>query len=166
MRNKALISSAAIGLALLGGGVAYAATDDATPAPTAVAKQHEAKGQKGMSSLAEKLGVTEDQLRDAMKSAHGTNGDREQALADALGIDVATVTTAMGEMYADHQAAMRSNLETRIDDAVAEGTLTESDKESVLKAFDAGLLAPQDLKNKGLGKHAEAKDSTAGRQHG
>jgi len=73
------------------------------------------------------------------------------ALADALDVDAAEVETALEEIRADVEAAMeerfaefreqaRADLVERLDDAVEEGTLTEADKRSVLKAYDEGVL--------------------------
>ena len=73
------------------------------------------------------------------------------ALAEALEVDAAEVETALEEIRADVEAAMeerfaefreqaRADLVERLDDAVEEGTLTEADKESVLKAYDEGVL--------------------------
>jgi nucleoid DNA-binding protein len=73
------------------------------------------------------------------------------ALAEALGIDQSRVEealeelraeleTEMEERFGDMRAEMRSGLVERLDEAVADGTLTESDKESVLKAYDEGVI--------------------------
>ena len=95
--------------------------------------------------LAEKLGIEESALEDAMSSLRENRSEEGRAamaaaLAEALGIDEQTVTTAMEELRAERQAQARTTFGERLDEAVADGTLTAADKESVLKAFDAGLL--------------------------
>lgn len=62
------------------------------------------------------------------------------ALAKELGVDEAKVTAALEKVKAAHQAERRTELSTRLDAAVTAGDLTASDKASVLKAFDAGVL--------------------------
>lgn len=70
-----------------------------------------------------------------------------KALAKKLGVSEAKVkaalTVANKQADADRQerrADSRANLVTRLDAAVKAGTLTKSDKASVLKAFDAKLI--------------------------
>jgi AcrR family transcriptional regulator len=73
------------------------------------------------------------------------------ALAEALDLDKADVEAALEEINADFQArieehlaeareAARSDLIERLDAAVEDGTLTQADKESVLKAYDEGVI--------------------------
>lgn len=103
-------------------------------------------------ALAAKLGVSEQQLRDAMRSIHDQHEqsgaqhagqeDRAQELADALGKDVQDVRTALDELRTEAKQAKRDELVTRLDEAVKAGTLASADKDSILKAFDAGVLAP------------------------
>lgn len=62
------------------------------------------------------------------------------ALAKELGIDAAKVTAAFDELRAERQAEARAAFGARLDEAVKAGKLTEADKASVLKAFDAGVL--------------------------
>ncbi len=73
------------------------------------------------------------------------------ALAETLGVDAAEIESALEEIRADVEADMeerfaefreeaRAALVERLDAAVEEGTLTEADKESVLKAYDEGVL--------------------------
>lgn len=57
-----------------------------------------------------------------------------------LGIDAAKVTAAFDELRAERQAEARAAFGARLDEAVKAGKLTEADKASVLKAFDAGVL--------------------------
>ena len=70
-----------------------------------------------------------------------------KALAKELGVSEAKVTAALtvANKQADadrqeHRADARADLVTRLDAAVKAGTLTEADKTSVLKAFDAELI--------------------------
>ena len=61
-------------------------------------------------------------------------------LAKELGIDEAKVTAALEKVKAAHEAEHKTELTARLDAAVTAGDLTASDKASVLKAFDAGVL--------------------------
>ncbi len=104
------------------------------------------------SGLAEALGLEESDVADALSAVHdqreaGDSGEREErraelasALADELDVSEESVTEALASLTSERAAAGRSALADRLDAAVAEGTLTEADKESVLKAFDAGVL--------------------------
>lgn len=128
------------------------------------------KGMRGIdaASLASKLGVDEAKVTAALAKVHealrpaAPNADsgstqsaptpptaaeiaaREKAFAAALakelGVSEAKVTTALTEIRAAHQAEHKAALSTRLDAAVTAGTITASDKASVLKAFDAGVL--------------------------
>lgn len=119
-------------------------------------------------ALAKKLGVDEAKVTAALAKVHealrpaAPNADsgstqsaptpptaaeiaaREKAFAAALakelGVSEAKVTTALTEIRAAHQAEHKAALSTRLDAAVTAGTITASDKASVLKAFDAGVL--------------------------
>ena len=63
-----------------------------------------------------------------------------KALADELDLTTAKVSAALTAVHAEHEAAHRTDLADRLDAAVKAGDLTASDKASVLKAFDAGVL--------------------------
>lgn len=117
-------------------------------------------------ALAKALGVTEARLTaafeavredlkpdDAEKPADGEKrtpptdeerADRQAALAKALaeelGIDESKVADALDTVRAAHEAERRTDLSDRLDDAVKDGDLTDADKASVLKAYDAGVL--------------------------
>jgi len=104
-----------------------------------------------LAELAKKLGVSEDKLKEAMDSLRSEGsgeqkGERpdksamDQKLATALGVDVSKVEQAMSEMHSEREAEHRTELSSRLDEAVSKGTLSSSDKDSVLKAFDAGVL--------------------------
>lgn len=115
-------------------------------------------------ALAKALGVSEDKVSDALdavreatqpdaKPADGaapaapTDQERAEreaafvtALAKELGLDEAKVSDALETVRAAHEAEHRTELSERLDQAVEDGDLTAADKESVLKAYDAGVL--------------------------
>lgn len=62
------------------------------------------------------------------------------ALAGQLDLSEQVITDALDSLAADRMAEARSLLSDRLDTAVSDGDLTKADKESVLKAFDAGVL--------------------------
>lgn len=68
------------------------------------------------------------------------------ALADELGVSEQKVTDALDSMDADHMADARSVMADRLDTAVADGSLTEADKQAVLEAFDVGVLGSEHLR--------------------
>jgi transcriptional regulator with XRE-family HTH domain len=135
--------------------VLTAATDDTEVADDPSSSdsdspRHGPRGMRGghgpeLADLAERLGVEEAALEDAMSSLRETRREEGRsamaaALAEELGIDEETVTAAFEELHTERRADARAALEERLGAAVEEGTLTEADQESVLKAFDAGLL--------------------------
>lgn len=111
-------------------------------------------------ALAKALGVTEDKLtaaleavREELKPAAGEKrtpptdeerADRQaalaKALADELGLDESKVADALDSVRDAHRAERRTDLSERLDTAVKDGDLTDADKASVLKAYDAGVL--------------------------
>ncbi|MFW6866223.1 hypothetical protein ACOACQ_02480 [Nocardioides sp. CPCC 206347] len=117
-------------------------------------------------ALAKALGLTEDKLTAALeavredlkpadreKPADGKRpapptdeerADREaalaKALADELGLDEAKVADALDTLRDAQKAERRTDLSERLDTAVKDGDLTDADKASVLKAYDAGVL--------------------------
>ncbi|GAB3068229.1 hypothetical protein [Pedococcus soli] len=118
-------------------------------------------------ALAKELGVTEAKLRTALDAVRDANRParpatppaqgtkptpptaaertahekaRVAALAKQLGLSEAKVQAAFDAVRADHEAARRTDLSSRLDGAVKDGKLTAADKASVLKAFDAGVL--------------------------
>lgn len=111
-------------------------------------------------ALAKALGVTEAKLasafeavREDLKPADGEKrtaptdeerAERQAALAKALagelGLDEDKVADALDTVHAAHEAERRTALAERLDAAVEDGDLTDADKASVLKAYDAGVL--------------------------
>lgn len=91
--------------------------DGATPTPPTDAERAEHRA-KLAALLAKKLGVSEEKVTAALEAA------QEQADADRE----------------ERRTQERAALVTRLDTAVKAGTLTEADKTSVLKAFDAKLI--------------------------
>lgn len=117
-------------------------------------------------ALAEALGVSEDELRDALEAVRdeirpdpgGRPADGERptpptdeeraereaafvtALAKELGLQESKVSDALETVQAARQAEHRTALSERLDQAVEDGDLTDADKASVLKAYDAGVL--------------------------
>ncbi|NNM46012.1 phage protease [Knoellia koreensis] len=112
-------------------------------------------------ALASALGLSESKVQTALDSvreqlkpssppAQGTKpteADRAAhekaevaALAKALGVSEAKVQAALDKVQAAQKTERRTDLSTRLDTAVKDGKLSAADKESVLKAFDAGVL--------------------------
>ena len=119
------------------------------------------RGGADAATLAEQLGIDKakveaaittvrDANRPTEKPAEGTRpteAEREArrtayvtALAKELGVTEAKLTDALAEIRSEHEAEHRTRLGERLDTAVDDGTLTEADRSSVLKAFDAGVL--------------------------
>lgn len=112
--------------------------------------------------LAAALGVDEakvtqalTEIRDEQRSQNGdakpttppSEADRQARrdemagkLAEKLGVDKAKVTDALDKAEAQHRQQEATRMTSRLDQAVAAGTLTEADKASVLKAVQAGVL--------------------------
>ena len=183
MQNKLIAGISAAAMAAgLGFGVSQLATaDTTTPTPSASASagedssadvgsregtgRHGGRGMLGADSatLAEKLGVEEDALEEAMDaaregleavepSADATDEEREaarterqgafvSALAGELGIDESTVQDAVDEIQAARTAERAEADATILDQAVTDGTLTQSDADAVQKAIDAGIVS-------------------------
>lgn len=117
-------------------------------------------------ALAEALDVSEDTLSDALdavreamkpdadsrpadgeRPALPTDEERAEreaafvsALAKELGIEESKVSDALETVQAARRAEHRTELSERLDQAVEDGDLTDADKASVLKAYDAGVL--------------------------
>ena len=63
--------------------------------------------------------------------------DFAKELADKLGISVDKVQSALDAIQADHRAERRTELKTRLDQAVADGRITSDQEQAILDAFDA-----------------------------
>ena len=118
-------------------------------------------GERGIaqaSALAEKLGVEEAKVTEALQAfreankpagppAEGEKPDaasREAAvaksLAESLGIEESTVITALEELRSERQAEKAAGLKTRLDQAVADGKLTQAEADAVTKAVENGVI--------------------------
>ncbi|CAM3074167.1 hypothetical protein PSET11_02441 [Arthrobacter ulcerisalmonis] len=181
-RTKKMTLGASAAALALGAGIGVAgmasASTTATPAPSPSASSSApadsgqgGKGPGGMgrhggpgglegasaSALAEKLGVEESKVTDALKAfreankptkpAEGEKPDptvREAALAkslaDSLGIDEAKVTAALSDLKAAAQADRAEELKTRLDQAVTDGKLTQAEADAVTKAVQNGVI--------------------------
>lgn len=156
---RTLIAGSIAGAGLVVGGVSLASAD----APAHGPSFHRGPAGPLGADLAEELGVSEAKLADALEAVHddlkpSEPADRAQrtpptesqvaehraafaaALADELGLSEATVSAALDNVRAEAQADHRDVLSARLSDAVDAGDLTEADKASVLKAFDADVL--------------------------
>ncbi|MDO5630153.1 MAG: hypothetical protein Q4G43_17705 [Mobilicoccus sp.] len=111
-------------------------------------------------ALAEKLGVDEAKVTEALKTAHDAlHAARDAAsdsttkpdpaerkaqlateLAKALGIDEAKVTEALTTLETERNAERATQLQTRLDQAVTDGTLTQAEADAVKKAVEAGVI--------------------------
>jgi hypothetical protein len=163
----ALAASAAIGVA----GMASATTTTPAPSPSSSAGtdagsgtghdgmgRHGARGGVQASALAEKLGIDESKVADALKAFREANkpsgppadGQKPDAsardaalaksLADSLGIDEAKVTAALQELRTEEQAERAAGLKSRLDQAVAAGKLTQAEADAVTKAVQNGVI--------------------------
>ena len=117
--------------------------------------------------LAEKLGVDQAKVSDALKAIREANKPTarpsanpsadpsakpsrpDQAtrdaklakqLAEKLGIDEAKVTKAFEEIRAERQADRAKALKSRLDAAVKAGTLTQAEADAVTKAVEKGVI--------------------------
>lgn len=110
--------------------------------------------------LADKLGMDQATVADAIQAAREatrpadqgkgnqpTDADRAahheafvQELASQLGKDQTTVSNALDEIRGDFQTQRKSNLQTRLDEAVSSGQLTQAEADAVMKATEAGVI--------------------------
>lgn len=111
-----------------------------------------------VSGLAEKLGVDESKLSDALDTFREANKPTERtegaenpersvldgalakSLADSLGIEESKVTTALEELRAAGQTERAAALKSKLDTAVDEGTLTQAEADAVTKAIEKGVI--------------------------
>jgi hypothetical protein len=184
--RKLVVASAAAGALALGVGLGiagYAAADPTsspTPSPSSssTADPGQRSGPAGHGGrfgrgtadadlaqlLAEKLGVTQAEVTEALKAIHEENkpsadptakpspeaparpdpSQREaelaQQLAEKLGVDEAKVTKAFEEIRAARQADRAEALQSRLDAAVKAGTLTQGEADAVTKAVEKGVI--------------------------
>ncbi|MCU1632565.1 MAG: hypothetical protein JWM61_1217 [Micrococcaceae bacterium] len=161
----ALVAGASLGVT----GMANATTVTPEPSASASAEPRE-EGRGGGSGrhgggfdpagLAEKLGVGESEVTDALQSLRddarsgadenadaGTKPDREgmrsdiaASLAEALGLDEATVRTALDELRTEQQEERSAALQERLDAAVSDGSLTQAEADGAAKAVELGIL--------------------------
>ena len=144
----------------LGAQAANQADDHQPGAPAHVRVHFEGPGgPRGQADLAKELGVSQKKLhkafasvRDEVRPAKRPDGPPSEAdikamesklaaaLADELGLSESKVSAALEKVRNAHEAEHREALSDRLDAAVKDGKLTEDDKASVLKAFDAGIL--------------------------
>ncbi|BBE22859.1 hypothetical protein MN0502_17420 [Arthrobacter sp. MN05-02] len=156
----ALVAGASLGVT----GMANAATTAPEPSASASATPGEGGGSGSgrhgggfdAASLAEKLGVEESAVSDALqairdearagKDAGGTP-DRDAlrsalaaSLAEALELDEATVQGALDELRAEQQEERSAALQERLDAAVSDGSLTQEEADGAAKAVELGIL--------------------------
>ena len=165
LRATGLVAAGVVAGGILAGTLGAQAADDADsrpgPAGMAMHAHHRGPGGPGGGEdLAKALGVSEEKLRDAFEAVRDdvkparrgfdgppTAAQRDAmrdkltaALAKELGLSEAKVEAAFEKVRKAHAAERRVALSDRLDDAVEDGTLTNDDKASVLRAFDAGVL--------------------------
>jgi predicted flavoprotein YhiN len=166
----ALVAGAGLGLAQAAqaapaptaGASASAMTDDTSG-------RHDGRGGKGFdaAALATKLGLPEATVSDALAavrdqtdsstrpSADATQSEKEaartarrseiaKALAAELHLDEATVTTALTDIRTEKQAERAADTKVSLDQAVTDGTLTQTEADAVQKAIDAGIVGIRD----------------------
>lgn len=161
------IAGAIAGAGLAAGGVAMAAAETGSPDGSTSPSAYPGgpRGDRGRlaETLAEELGLDQDRVETALRAVRGElrshradaaeaeRAERQAALAEALaeelGVSEAKVTAALEVVRKaadadreERRADARTALVERLDDAIEAGTLTEADKASVLKAYDADLL--------------------------
>ena len=166
MGAAATLLALSVGLGVASGASA-ATTPTPTPSATASTDGSAPAGKGGhgfkgfgadAAELASKLGVDEakvtealEAFRKASKPAAGTDSgarpDREAresalaaSLAQSLGLDEATVRAALDELQAQRQSERAAALTTRLDDAVAKGTLTQAEADGAAKAVEKGVI--------------------------
>lgn len=140
-------------------------TSQLAGSPTAGGRADGQRGNQLAAALADALGVDAETVRQALGEVReeqrsatdetggsravappsqedGTAHEREMAtsLAEKLGVDADAVFNAMSEARAMQDQERADALTARLDEAVAAGTLTESDATSVRKAVEAGVI--------------------------
>lgn len=118
----------------IGAGIAYA--DDSTPPAPANGQMLNGRGprdgrglgQAELEAAAKVLGMTTDELSTALQS-----GKTLEEIATAQGVDFADVQAAI-------QAAHREEIRAQIEQAVADGTMTQDKADWLLEGLDKGYL--------------------------
>jgi hypothetical protein len=123
----------------VGASVAYA-QEDPPPAPPFGGRgpRHGGPGGPGLEAAAEALGMTTDELAAALR-----DGQTLEQLAEEAGVELQTVRDAM-------QAAHAEALRAHIEQALAEGSLSQEKADWLLEGLDRGFL---DGPGFGLGLH-------------
>jgi len=148
------VAGAIAGMGLAVGGVAMANADTpeaSDPTTTSTTKPARPGGGQLAATLAKQLGLEEsvvkkalDSVRDDLKPTEAERTARRaafiKALAEELDVSEAKVKAALAVAQTEARATARANLATKLAAAVTAGTLTEADKASVLKAFDAKVI--------------------------
>lgn len=169
MKKVIIPAAAVISLGLGGFGIAQLASADPGTAPdqttSSSTQGNHGRGKHGprfdTASLAKKLGVEESKLKTALDEARTAlrptaeqkaNGERPDraamedrlagSLSQSLGIDKAKVSEALQAVHDEKDAQAKANLKSRLDQAVTDGKLTQSEADAVVKASDAGLIGP------------------------
>ena len=120
-------------------------------------------GSESAAQLAEKLGVTEARVSEALRAIHEErkanrpspnpsaspsdrpdpaerNAEFAKTLAEKLGLPEDKVATALTELRDAHQAERAAALKARLDAAVKDGTLTQAEADAVTKAVEKGVF--------------------------
>ena len=188
--TKVVVASTAAGVLALGVGVGIAGLASADPTSSPSSKPsassttgpgrggpgHGHRGGPGRGAfdgdlakqLAEKLGVDQAKVTDALKAIREANrptarpsadpsaspsarpsrpdpakrdAQLAKQLAEKLGIDEAKVTKAFEEIRAERQADRAAVLKSRLDAAVKAGTLTQAEADAVTKAVEKGVIS-------------------------
>ncbi|MDJ0323783.1 hypothetical protein QMG61_08415 [Cryobacterium sp. PH31-AA6] len=131
--------------------------------------RHDGHGGKGFdaAALATKLGLPAATVSDALTavrdqtaatarpSPDATQAEREvardarrtelaKALAAELNIDEATVTTALTQVQSEQEAERAAQTKATLDQAVTDGTLTQTEADAVQKALAAHIITTRD----------------------
>lgn len=176
-------AAAAVTVVGLGIGVSQTAVAEPTPSPSSSStapgeapREHDGPGERGpggpggrgldAAALAEKLGVSEEQVSTALEEIHAdrraaredqpddqgrpgppSEADREadraelvDQLAEKLGLPAEQVSTALDELRSEQQSERAARLADRLDQAVQDGTLTQAEADAVTKAVEKGVI--------------------------
>ncbi len=169
-RTAIAVAAGAVAVAA-GLGVAGIASADPTPTPGSTPTSGQTSGPDGRGwghhrgprmadlagKLAEKLGVEESKVADALRGFRQQNrpmpqdpadrpdpAERDAALAKYLAgelkIDEAKVTAALADLRTERNAERAAALKSRLDQAVKDGTLTQAEADAVTKAVEKGVI--------------------------